>query len=154
MSAMETWVVVFLGVIALASVVQAGFLIGLMIGGRRVARRVDALSDRIDREIHPALDNLGRITRNLAEVTDLVTLQARRTDDVLADTIEKIEDTTDTIRRVVLKPLGPLVDIAAFFKGIRRGLSVYTQLRGLEGQGRARPNRGRRQGDEDEHLFI
>ena len=154
MSAMETWVVVFLGVIAVSSVVQAGFLIGLMIGGRRVARRVDALSDRIDREIHPALDNLGRITRNLAEVTDLVTLQARRIDDVLADTIEKIEDTTETIRRVIVRPLGPLVGIAAFFKGIRRGLSVYTQLRGLEGQGRARPNRGRRQTDEDEHLFI
>jgi hypothetical protein len=152
-SAMETWVVVFLGVIALSSVVQAGFLIGLMIGGRRVARRVDALSDRIDREIHPALDNLGRITRNLAEVTDLVTLQARRIDDVLADTIEKIEDTTDTIRRVIVKPLGPLVDIAAFIKGIRRGLSVYTQLRGLEGQGRARPAR-RRPTDDDEHLFI
>ena len=153
MSAMETWVVVFLGLIALASLVQAGFLIGLMIGGRRVARRVDALSDRIDREIHPALDNLGRITRNLAEVTDIVTLQARRIDDVLADTIEKIEDTTDTIRRVIVKPLGPLVDIAAFFKGIRRGLSVYSQLRGLENQGRVRPPR-RRQNDEDEHLFI
>jgi hypothetical protein len=153
-SAMETWVVVFLGVIALSSVVQAGFLIALIIGGRRVARRVDALGDRIDREIHPALDNLGRITRNMAEVTDLVTLQARRIDDVLADTIEKIEDTTDTIRRVVLRPLGPLVDIAAFFKGIRRGLSVYSQLRGLEGQGRARPGRRHHTTDEDEHLFI
>ena len=154
MSAMETWVVVFLGVIALSSIVQAGFLIGLMIGGRRVARRVDALSDRIDREIHPALDNLGRITRNVAEVTDLVTLQARRIDDVLADTIEKIEDTTDTIRRVIVRPLGPLVDIAAFFKGIRRGLSVYSQLRGLEGQGRVRPRGRRHASDEDEHLFI
>ena len=154
MSAMETWVVVFLGVIALSSIVQAGFLIGLMIGGRRVARRVDALSDRIDREIHPALDNLSRITRNVAEVTDLVTLQARRIDDVLADTIEKIEDTTDTIRRVIVKPLGPLVDIAAFFKGIRRGLAVYSQLGGLEGQGRVRPGRRRHTTDEDEHLFI
>lgn len=153
MSGMETWGVVFLGVIALSSVVQAGFLIGLMIGGRRVARRVDALSDRIDREIRPALDNLGRITRNLAEVTDVVTLQVRRIDEVLADTIEKIEDTTDTIRRVIIRPLGPLLDIAAFFKGVRRGLSVYTQLRGLEGQGRARPGR-RPPTEEDEHLFI
>ena len=150
---METWVVVFLGVIALSSIVQAGFLIALMVGGRRFARRLDALSDRIDREIHPALDNLGRITRNMAEVTDLVTLQARRIDDVLADTIEKIESTTDTIRRVIVKPLGPLVGIAAFFKGIRRGLSVYSQLRGLEGQGRARPAR-RHHTEDDEHLFI
>jgi len=149
---METWGVVFLGVIALASLVQAGFLIGLTIGGKRLARRLDALNDRIDREIRPALDNLGRITRNVAEVTDLVTLQARRLDDLLADTIEKIEDTTDTIRRIVLRPLGPLVDIAAFLKGIRRGLDVYSKLRGLESQGRSRPPR--RPAEDDEHLFI
>ena len=150
---METWGVVFLGVIAFASVVQAGFLISLTIGGRRLARRLDALNERIDREIRPALDNLGRITRNLAEVTDLVTLQARRIDEVLADTIDKIEDTTDTIRRIVVRPLGPLVDIAAFLKGVRRGLEVYTKLRGLETQGRTRPP-ARRQVEEDEHLFI
>jgi hypothetical protein len=152
-SGMESWAVVFLGVIALSSLVQAGFLIGLTVGGRRLARRLDALNDRIDREIRPALDNLGRITRNMAEVTDLVTLQVRRIDDLLADTIEKVEDTTDTIRRIIVRPLGPLVDVVAFIKGIRRGLSVYTQLRGLETQGRARPPR-RQHVDEDEHLFI
>jgi hypothetical protein len=152
-SGWETWIVVFLGVIALSSVVQAVFLIGLALGGWRLAQRLDALNDRIDREIRPALDNLGRITRNLAEVTDLVTIQARRIDDVLADTIEKIEHTTDTIRRVIVKPLGPLMDIAAFFKGVRRGLAVYTQLRGLESH--SRPRAGRRGGaEDDEHLFI
>jgi hypothetical protein len=149
---MGTWGVLFLGVIALSSVVQAGFLIGLALGGRRLGRRLDALNERIDRDIRPALDNLGRITRNVAEVTDIVTLQARRVDDLLADTIEKIEDTTDTIRRVIVRPLGPLADVAAFFKGVRRGLSVYTQLRGLEAQGRTRPPR--RHSEEDEHLFI
>ncbi len=143
---------VFLGVIALASLVQAGFLIGLAMGGKRLARRLDALNDRIDREIRPALDNLGRITRNVAEVTDLVTLQVRRVDDLLADTIEKVEDTTDTVRRIILRPLGPLVDIAAFLKGIRRGLDVYSKLRGLESRGRGRPPG--RPVEEDEHLFI
>jgi hypothetical protein len=147
----ESWGVVFLGVIALASLVQAGFLIGLAVGGRRLARRLDAMQDRIDREIRPALDNLARISRNLAEVTDIVTLQARRIDDLLADTIEKIEDATDMIRRVVIRPLGPLVDLTAFLKGIRRGVAVYYKLRGLESRHRPPP---RRVADEDEHLFI
>ena len=147
----ESWGVVFLGVIALASLVQAGFLIGLAVAGRRLARRLDAMQDRIDREIRPALDNLARISRNFAEVTDLVTLQARRIDDLLADTIEKIEDATDTIRRVVIRPLGPLADLTAFLKGIRRGVEVYYKLRGLESRHRPPP---RRVADEDEHLFI
>lgn len=147
----ESWGVVFLGVIALASLVQAGFLIGLAVAGRRLARRLDAMQDRIDREIRPAMDNLARISRNFAEVTDLVTLQARRIDDLLADTIEKIEEATGMIRRVVLRPLGPLVDLTAFLKGIRRGVEVYYKLRGLESRHRPPP---RRVADEDEHLFI
>ena len=149
---METWGVVFLGVIALSSLVQAGFVIGLTVGGRRLARRLDALNERIDREIRPALDDLGRITRNMAEVTDRVTLRVRRLDDLLADTIDKIEDATETVRRLIVRPLGPLAGIAAFVKGLRRGLQVYTQLRGLETQGRPRPPK--RQVEEDEHLFI
>lgn len=148
---METWGIVFLGVIALSSVVQAVFLIGLARGGQRLARRLDELQDRIDREIRPALENLGRITRNMSEVSDLVVLQARRVDDFLADTVEKIEETTSTLRRVVLRPLGPLVDIAAFFKGIRRGLEVYHQLRGFD---RREQGADRRYSDDDEHLFI
>jgi hypothetical protein len=147
----EPWGVVFLGVIAFSSLVQAGFLIGLAVAGRRLAKRLDAMQDRLDREIRPAMDNLARISRNFAEVTDLVTLQARRIDDLLADTIEKIEDTTNMIRRVVVRPLGPLVDLTAFLKGIRRGVEVYYKLRGLESRHRPPP---RRVADEDEHLFI
>ncbi len=147
----ESWGVAFLGVIALASLVQAGFLIGLAVAGRRLTRRLDVMQDRIDREIRPAMDNLARISRNFAEVTDLVTLQARRIDDLLVDTIEKVEDATTMIRRVVIRPLGPLVDLTAFLKGIRRGVEVYYKLRGLESRHRPPP---RRVADEDEHLFI
>jgi hypothetical protein len=148
---MNSWAVLFLGVIALSSLVQAVFLIGLAVGGRRLARRLDEIQKGIDREIRPTLDNLSRITRNLAEIADLATLQARRVDDVLADTVDKIEEATDMIRRVILRPLGPLVDVAAFLKGLRRGVQVYRKLRGLESQGRGS---SRRNADEDEHLFI
>jgi hypothetical protein len=148
---MDGWAIVFLGVIALSSLVQAAFLIGLAVGGRRLARRIDELQTRMEREIRPSLDNLSRISRNFAEITDLATLQARRIDDVLADTVDKIEEATSVIRRVILRPLGPLVDLAAFLKGLRRGVQVYRKLRGLENQGR---RSSPRHVEEDEHLFI
>jgi len=146
---METWGLVFLGVIALGSVVQAAFLLGLAMQGRRVARRLDELQERVDREIRPSLDNLQRMSRNLADVSDLAVLQVRRFDGLLADTVEKVEETTSLMRKVILRPLGPLVDIAAFLKGVRRGLEVYQQLRGFD-----RHERARRYDDADEHLFI
>jgi uncharacterized membrane protein YciS (DUF1049 family) len=61
--------------LALASLVQAGFLIGLALAGMRLARRVDELNARLDRELKPALENLTRVSRAAAEIADLATLQ-------------------------------------------------------------------------------
>jgi hypothetical protein len=145
---METWAVVFLGVIALASVVQAGFLIGLAAYGRRLARRVDALQVKLDREIAPALASFDRVGRAAAEIADLATLQARRLDLLLADTIEKIEEATTAVQQLVVRPLKPIGAIVAFLKGLQRGIDVYLQL------GRGGTPRRRGHGEDDEHLFI
>jgi hypothetical protein len=147
---MDSLGVVFLGVIALASIVQAGCVVGLFVAGRRMARRLEALQDRVDREIRPTLDSLSRVTRNLSEVSDLAVLQARRIDDLLADSVGKIEETLELVRRVVVKPLGPVIQVTAFLKGIRRGLEVFQQLRGVDNERRG----AARHYAEDEHLFI
>jgi hypothetical protein len=147
---METWGVVFLGVIAAASLVQAAFLLGLAREGRRLTRRLDALQDRLEREIKPTLDQLTRVSRNFGEVSDLVVLQARRIDDVLADTLDKVEATTEVLRNFITRPLGPLADVVAFLKGLRRGLEVYRQLGGFDSVRRGSPHAYA----EDEHLFI
>jgi hypothetical protein len=152
---MESWGVVFLGVIALAAVVQAGFLIGLVVYGRRLARRVDAVQLRLDREISPALENFNRVSRAAAEIADLATLQARRFDLVLADTIEKFEETTATIQHLVVRPLKPIGGIVAFLKGLQRGMEAYFQYDGSGAPPGPRPHPRRRgHGEDDEHLFI
>jgi hypothetical protein len=150
---METWGVFFLGVIALASVVQGCFLVALIVFGRRLAQRIDALQNRIDRDITPALDNFGRVTRAAAEIADLAALQARRVDLVLADTVEKIEETTALVQQLIVRPLRPLGGILAFLKGLQRGIGVY---RDLEREPRAPAPRRRHglHGEDDEHLFI
>ena len=149
---MESLGVWFLGVIALAMVVQAGFMIALALGGLRLARRIEDLQNRLDRELKPALDHLSRLARNAAEVSDLATLQARRIDFFLADTLDKLEDVTSTVRNLVVRPLGPLGDIAAVLKGIKRGVDVYRKLGGHESRGRTAPRRS--WAEDDEHLFI
>lgn len=149
---METWGVAFLGLIALCSLAQTIFLVRLAQEGRKVARRVDEIQERLDREVRPAIDNLTRFTRNLGEVSEIVVLQMRRVDALLADTAEKIQDTTSALRTAVVKPLGPILDVAAFLKGLQRGFGVYQQLRGHDraarGNGRNYP------AAEDEHMFI
>ncbi len=147
---MQSWGVVFLGVIALASLVQGVVLVGLMLFGRRLSRRVDALSARIDRDLTPALENFARMSRAAAEIADLATLQARRIDLLLVDTIEKVAETTSMVQAFVVRPLRPLGTILAFLKGLQRGLDVYFKL----GRERAATTRRRPHLEEDEHLFI
>lgn len=147
---MEGLGVGFLGVIAVSSLVQAAFLIGLALSARRLGRRVDEIQQRFDRDLRPTLESLARISRNLAEVSDTAVLQARRVDDLIADTVEKIEETTSVVRSFVVRPLGPLGDILAFLRGLRRGFEVYSEFRGHDSAVRGT----RRRYSEDEHLFI
>ncbi len=149
---MGDWATAFLGVIALASVVQAAFLIALAFWGRGLSQRIDQLQQRIDRELSPALASFARVSRNLEEVSDLAVIQARRVDDLLADTLEKVQDTTTQIQRLVLRPLGPLADLVAFLRGIRKGVEVYRQFGSLGDD--SRRARARRADAEDDHLFI
>ena len=150
---MESWGIFFLGLIAVSSLAQTAFLVRLAFEGRRVARRVDEIQSRLDRDIRPAIENLTRFSQNLGEVSELVVQQVRRIDAVVADTAAKIQDTTAALHHSAVKPLAPLLDMAAFFQGLRRGYAVYRQLRGFEnggvhGNGRNYPVA------EDEHMFI
>jgi hypothetical protein len=147
---MDTLGVTFLGVIALASALQSVFIVGLLLFGRRLARRLDEFQERIERDLHPTLEGLSRVAENLGEVSELAVMQARRLDEVVADTALKVEEATDVVRRLVVRPLGPLAEIAAVFKGVRRGIQVFHQLRGVENQRRGSSRRYA----EDEHLFI
>lgn len=147
---MSSWVLVFLGILALSSLTQTVFLIVLALESRRMAARVDELRERVEKDLRPSLESLARITRNVAEISDLGVQQARRIDAALADTLDKLEATTETLRKLVQRPLAPLADVFAFLKGVRRGLAVYNQLRGFDGGTRGQA----RSYAEDEHLFI
>jgi len=148
---MQTWGVVFLGVIALGSLLQGVFLVALMLFGRRLSQRIDAIQERIDRDVTPALENFARVSRAAAEIADLAALQARRVDLLLADTVEKIEQTTSLVQEHVIRPLKPIASLLAFLKGLQRGIDVFLQVRGERGVGAAPRRRGH---EDDEHLFI
>jgi hypothetical protein len=148
---MVNWDVVFLGVIAVAMLVQAGFLVAASLAILRLTQRLDALQERLDHKIAPALEGLERVSRNAAEISDLATLQARRIDLLLADTIEKVDDTVSVVQRLVARPLRPFSHAIALLRGIQRGVEVFLQL-GRNDQAPA-PEK-RRHAEDDEHLFI
>lgn len=147
---MDTVGVVFLGLIALSSLVQGVLLLLLARGGLRLSKRIQDLQTRIESEVKPILDDVNAVTRNVTQVTDLAAAQARRIQDVIADTVRKVEETREEIQGVLAHPVAALGDVVAFLKGVRRGLEVYRQLGGFEAQTKGSSRRY----SDDEHLFI
>ena len=121
---MDDWSRTFLGVIALSALVQAVFLIGVAISGMRLSRRFTALEERFESQIRPGIDQLNRVGRNLGELSEVARHQGERLSAVLDDTSEKVRETTDYLRTVVAKSASPLVEVAAFWSAVRRGVKV------------------------------
>ena len=151
---MESWGVFFLGVIAFSAVVQVAFLVGLLVFGRRLSQRLDALQTRLDRDLGPALANFTRVSRAAAEIADMATLQARRVDLVLGDAIDRIADTAAAVHQLVGRPLKPIGGIVAFLRGLQRGIEVFFAFDRDAPPGRRIPPRRRGHGEDDEHLFV
>jgi hypothetical protein len=147
---MDTVGVVFLGVIALSSLIQGALLLVLARGGLRLSKRIQDLQARVEAEIKPIMDDVNAVARNVSQVSELATAQAHRIQDVIADTVHKVEETREEITLVLAHPAAALGDAVAFLKGVRRGLEVYRQLGGFEAQTKGA---ARRYAD-DEHLFI
>lgn len=147
---MESLGLVFLGLIALASLVQGLFLIGLGLGGLKLMRRIQDVQDRVERELQPVLASVSRITRNVSEVTAVTTAQVQRMEELVDHTMSRVDETREQVREAMSMPLGGLAEMSALLKGFRRGLEVYQRLGALEAQARG----AGRQYRDDEHLFI
>ena len=147
---MDSLGLVFLGLIALASLVQGLFLVGLGWGGLKLMRRIQQVQVGVERELKPALASVSRITRNVTEVSEVASAQAQRVEALVEHTLARVDETKEQMREALSIPRGGLVEVAALLKGFRRGLDVYQRLGGLEAQARGTTRRY----SDDEHLFI
>ena len=127
---MTTAAVVMLGVLALASLAQAAFLVVIALEGRRLARRVDAFQSRVGGELKPLVGDLTRATENLAAASAVTVGQARRIDTLMSDVASGVADAQGMLRDVVLPAAARVVSITAAVRAVRRGLFFYRRVRG------------------------
>src|SRR5688572_4421783 len=127
---MTTTVVLLLGVMALASLTQAVFLIVLAVEGRRLAQRVDTFQSRIGNELRPILGEVTRATENLAAASAASLGQARRIDAMMTNVVSRLSDTQGLFRNVIIPTATRLMSVTAAVRTVRRGLAMYRRVRG------------------------
>lgn len=140
----------FLGLIALASLVQAAFLVVLAASAKRVGRRVDELQRRLDRDLKPSVENIVLVTQNVAELSQIAAFQGRRIDNLVERTLGRVDDDTSRMEEAVARPLNPFAAFMPVIRGVKTGFDVYRRLGGLQ----ARARGDGRQYIEDDQMFI
>lgn len=149
----ETLLIIFVGLTALAMVIQCAALWSSARSVRSLSLQLKQQSADLERrlsdaqsrllEVSEQLQPLGEVAENirrnvdevsgtiqtraedidrlLSEITQLGREQASKVDFLVTDTIQKFEETTESIQKDVLRPA---VEIAAFAKGMKAGIDV------------------------------
>jgi hypothetical protein len=119
---MDSWTAVFLGVIALGSLIQTAFIVSLIVLALRTRTAVGRATEQARRELREPIAHLSEAARNLKEITAIVGAEARSVRDTTQEAAHKVREAKEEVARVVRSPW---VEIAAVAKGLARGVSVY-----------------------------
>jgi hypothetical protein len=168
---MNTLLIVFIAVTALAVVIQAGILAGMYVAMRKTSGKVELLAEEVRTKVIPTAElaremimelrpklvtvadnvsasttvlrtQLERVDATLTDIVDRTRLQIIRADEFVNSTLDKLEETRDAVQRTVVSPVRHLT-------GIMHGLSV-----GVEALlGRRRRERTAAAAPQDE-MFI
>ena len=138
---MSDWAVIFLGVIAAATLVTSILQIAVLLAAGQLLRRMGRFVDLIEQEAKPILDHLHSISRDASRAAALATAQVERVDRLFAMLTVQVEETLQTVQTAVLKPAR---EVSALMAGLRAALEIVRDLRSRR---RPRP-------DDEDTLFI
>ena len=116
-------------IITAALVVLIAAMIFILLEVRRLGKLTENLITHLETGVNPVLTMLTKVSRDVAGVTDTVRVQVQRVD-VVADQIGKslisLVDTYTKTGYVLHNAIAePLIDLAAFMKGLSRTFNFF-----------------------------
>ena len=133
----------FLGVIAVAVLVMAIIQVAAVVFAMSAARRIGQVADRLERDLHPVMQNLQTLTAEASRATQLAAAQMERADRMFADFSRRAEQVMAAIPSL----LGPAGKGLAFLNGLKAAMAAIQELRRTS-------RRGAPHGEEEDALFI
>ncbi len=136
------WAEVFLGIIAVATLVMAIVQIGVIVVAGRLARRVDRLADQVEHELKPLFTSLNAIGRDASRAASLAAAQVERADRLFADVAVRIDQTVATVQSSIIAPAR---EGKAILSGFRAAFDALRELRAA---------RARQRSEDEDALFV
>ena len=138
---MNTWATVFLGIIAMATLVTAILQVVVLVAAAQLVKRVGRFVDVVEQDVRPIIANVSSIARDASRVASLAAAQVERADQMLSSTVHRLEDLLTHVQTLVTNTL-------------REGNALMMAVRAVMAVIRAFQGRRRRRGEDDETLFI
>jgi hypothetical protein len=168
----ETLLGIFVGVTAVAVVIQMGILVGLYLSVRKSSARMEAIATEFKEKAVPTMETaqsmlvelkpkieqvtadvsessalvrtqLTRLDATLTDALDRTRLQVIRADELLTRTMDRVEETSDAVHKTVVSPLR---QVNGLMSAISTGVEVFL------GQKRRQPKNG--MGVPQDEMFI
>ena len=133
----------FLGVIAVSTLVMAFVQIGAIVAILKVAKQTQQTVAELQRDVKPLIAKASTVADEASRTASLVTVQAKKIDLLLTDLTQRFDQTANVVQQAIITPAREGMAIVAALKA---GLMA---LQGL----RDRP-RHSRTADEEDPLFI
>ncbi len=138
-----SWSEVFLGTIALATVIMALIQVGAIVAVARLARDAQKALTSVQEDVRPLVAKVSALADEASKTATLATLQAEKVDRLVTDLTRRIDETSVIVQQAVITPAREGMAVVA---AIRAGLGALRE--GREG----RPRHGRH--EEEDPLFI
>lgn len=138
------WSQVFLGVIAIATLVMAVIQIGAIMAALRLARQAQEMMASVQQDVRPLIAKVNTLADEASQTVALAMAQAQKVDRLVTDLSRRVEETAAILQAAIITPAREGMAIVAALKA---GLGA---LRGFRDLG---PRHGRH-ADEEDPLFI
>jgi hypothetical protein len=132
----------FLGIIAVATLLTAMVQVGVLVAAGLLARRLQKVIERTEAELMPVFEHINAIARDASRAASLATAQVERADRLFADAAGRLEETMTRVQTIVT---GPIREGAAMVSALQAMFSVIRDMRA---------GRKRSRAEEDDALFI
>ena len=133
----------FLGMIAVATLVMALIQVGAMVAILRVARQAQQTIAEVHRDVRPLIAKVTTVADEASRTATIATAQAEKIDRLLTDLAVRVDQTAGVVQQAIITPAREGLAVVAALK------AGFGALRGF----RERPRHGRA-ADEEDPLFI
>jgi len=145
------WSGIFLGIIAVATLVMALIQVGAIIAvlkiakqAHDVARQAQDVLASVHRDVKPLLARANEIADQASQTATIATAQAQKVDKMVTDLTRRVEETSTVVQHAIIAPAREGFAIVAALKAGFSALTGFGSFRGRPG----------RHSEEDDALFI